>query len=292
MRWYAIAGVAALLTLAVLVGWIFVLQRGPTAMPADGFNIAVAEFRAMDQAGQPIKDPAAVERASSIAGFLGGQTDALSQVLSQKVNVWGPEHHINPIKPGDEARRAAALNADVLVYGDLRQTGDARWRLEPAFWLADEKAIQRAEELRGEHALGTPIDYLAGNTASEGELNHNLDVRLRALVKLLNGLSFYTWGNREGFKSAATAFQQAATDPGWGAVDDDTGQEVLYLFLGNARLKESQFLEEDPPARAALLDASKAAFDARCGVELRVCAFVQWPGRCAASDGAAVELRS
>ena len=44
----------------------------------------------MDQAGQPIKDPAAVERASSIAGFLSGQTDALSQVLSQKVNVWGP----------------------------------------------------------------------------------------------------------------------------------------------------------------------------------------------------------
>jgi tetratricopeptide (TPR) repeat protein len=261
LRWYAIAGVAAVLTLAVLVGWIVLQQRGPTAMPSDGFNIAVAEFRAVDQAGQPIKDPAAVERASSIAGFLGGQTDALSQVLSQKVNVWGPEHHINPIKPGDEVQRAAALNADVLVYGVLRQSGDVRWRLEPAFWLADEKAIQRAEELRGEHALGTPIDYLAGNTASEGELNRNLDVRLRALVKLLNGLSFYTWGNREGFKSAATAFQQAATDPGWGAVDDDTGQEVLYLFLGNARLKESQFLEEDPPARAALLQAGEAAFE-------------------------------
>ena len=260
LRWYAIAGVAALLTLAVLVSWIVFQQRGPTAMPSDGFNIAVAEFRAVDQAGQPIKNSAAVERASSITGFLGTQTDVLRQVLGKKVNVWGPDHHIGPVKPGEERQRAEALNADVLVCGVLRQTGEARWRLEPAFWLADE-AIHPAEELRGEHALGTPIEFRAGNIATEGELNQRLDVRLRALVKLLKGLSYYALGNREGFKSAAATFQEAADDPAWGAAADDTGQEVLYLFLGNARLKESQYLEEDPPARTARLDASKAAFE-------------------------------
>jgi hypothetical protein len=260
LRWYAIAGVAALLTLAILIGWIYLQQRGPTTMPADGFNIAVAEFRAVDRAGQPVKEPAAVERASSIAGFLGGQTDALADVLGQKVNLWGPEHRIGPVTPGEEKQRAEALGADVLVYGVLRQAGERNWRLEPAFWLAD-AAMRPAEELRGEHALGTPIDYLAGNTASEGELNKRLDVRLRALVNLVTGLSYYAWGTQEGFKKAAATFQEAAGDPGWGAAKDNTGQEVLYLFLGNALLKESQFLEDQPEERSDLLDAGKAAFE-------------------------------
>jgi hypothetical protein len=260
LRWYAIAGVAALLTLAVLVGWIVLQQRGPTAMPADGFNIAVAEFRAEDQAGQPIKDSAAVERASSIAGFLGTQTDVLRQVLGKKVNVWGPEHHLGPVKPGEEERRAEALKADVLVYGILRQTGEARWRLAPAFWLADE-AFHPAEELRGEHALGTPIDYRAGSTASEGDINRVMDVRLQALTTLLMGLSYYTGGSREDYQTAVATFQDAAADPEWGASANETGQEVLYLFLGNALLKESQFLEDDPPERAKMLADSRIAYE-------------------------------
>ncbi len=260
LRWYAVAGVAALVTLAVLIGWIFLQQRGPQVMPDGDFNIAVAELSAVDAAGRPVKNQAAAERARSIADFLSSQTDALGQVLGYKVNVWGPDHRIGPVAAGDEVARAAAINADVLVYGFLRQAGASDWRLEPAFYLKD-SAIRNASELAGEHALGTPLNYRVGSTASEGDVNRRLDVRLRALVKLLKGLSYYTVGDQAGYRSAAATFQEATSDPDWGAATDGTGQEVLYLFLGNAQLKESQFLEDDPPARAALLGAGQAAFE-------------------------------
>ncbi|MCB0253397.1 MAG: toll/interleukin-1 receptor domain-containing protein, partial [Anaerolineae bacterium] len=55
LRWYAVAGVAAVLTLSVLVGWIWQQSRCKPSMPGQQFNVAVADFLVVDANGQAIK---------------------------------------------------------------------------------------------------------------------------------------------------------------------------------------------------------------------------------------------
>ncbi len=260
LRWYAVAAVSAFLTLVLLAAWIFFQGRGPTAMPAGDFNIAVAAFQALDAAGRPLRSDAGVTRARSIAHFLEGQGDALGQIVGKAVHIWGPDQGVRPILPGEEAARARALQASVLLYGAVRQLTPERWQLEPAFYLTDE-AVRQADELRGEYALGTKIAYRPAAAASEKEVNQTMEARLLALGQILIGLSYYSEGSAAGYSKATAAFQRAAEDPAWGASPDASGQEVLFLFLGNAYTKQAFFSEDDAAERQRLLTASRNAYE-------------------------------
>ncbi len=258
LRLMGVVGVITLLTL-VLVAVFTLGQRGPTSMPEGGFNIAVAEFSAVDETGQPKTREDARELSSSVAGYLNTQADALQPVTRQKVTVWGPEQKVRPIASGEEGERADDLNADVLLYGTLRQQSEDIWLLEPAFYLTA-KAVGQANELLGEHALGTPIAYRPDNLASQRDANAILQARLQALVQILLGLSDFSLGTQEGYQQAATDFEDAATGTEWGEAEDDTGQEILHLFLGSAYLLQTNFLQDDPDALSKALRESQAAY--------------------------------
>jgi tetratricopeptide (TPR) repeat protein len=272
LRWMTLAGVAALLTLSLLAWWIYSQLRGPSIMPEGHFNIAVAEFDALDEAGAPASglkgEPGssdARELASSVASYLNSQAETLVPIIGREVAVWGPEKGLWPVAPDQEAERAGALHADVLVYGTLRKLAGDRWQLEPAFYLTDE-AVSRVDELRGEYALGMGIPYRPDSAASKRDASTALQARLKALVQILIGLSYFDYGTLEGYQQAAQAFEGAAQDPDWGAAEDGTGQEVLYLFLGSAYLKQTPFFKDASPDQTQLLQDSLSAF--RKAVEL------------------------
>jgi hypothetical protein len=139
--------------------------------------------------------------------------------------------------------------------GVIQRTGNDEWSIRPAFYLTDE-AIKRADELRGEYALGTPVSLNPDNRASQGTFNTIMRARIRALMQILKGLSHYEIGTTEDYEKAANIFQEAANDPEWGAAPEKSGQEVLYLFLG-----KSAVLLQDADERIELLENSKRAYD-------------------------------
>jgi len=257
--WMAVVGVAALLSLALLAVWMF-SQRPARTMPEGSFNIAVAQFGAKGETGQPASSGDARALANSVARYLNSQSGQLEPFLRQEVTIWGPEQKVRPVADGEAvADRATDLNADVLLYGDLRQQNRDIWQLEPAFYLSEE-VVSRADELQGEHALGIGIPYRPNSTAAIRDANTALQVRLKALVQMIVGLSYFTFGTQEGYQQAADVFQEVAADPEWGAAEDGTGQEIVYLFLGSAYQMQLPYTEDGSAAQSELLQESRAAY--------------------------------
>lgn len=237
----------------------------PSPLPRMGdgqFNIAVAEFTALDPAGRPLlANQVPAISAASIAHYLEGETETFREITGQRAAVWGPEQGIQPVAPGAEAARAAAHNAHVLLYGTLRARADGRFELAPAFFVAD-PSIAQANELLGEHALGTPLLFQPESTASMRDLNAGLERRLRALLQLLIGLSYFEQGTEAGYQQATQMFQEA-TRGEWGQAGDGTGQEILYLFLGSSYLQQLFYAEAHDAtqeARAGLLEKARDAY--------------------------------
>ncbi len=268
LRWFALTGIAAVLTL-LLVAWFVWSNRPPpppTVMPADTYNIAVTPFQAVDASGQVVELEEAEVRAESIAAFLRSQADAITQVTNQAVTVWGPKEGLAPVAEADAQTRMEALNADVLVYGVLRQIQGHEWTLEPRFLLRGlelESGPVQAAELQGSHALGRPITYTLDNPVGEGEVNEAIAVRLEALAHLLRGFVYLSQGSDQGYRRAIEAFQDA-TRTEWGSAADGSGQEVLYHFLGSAYIQYLYFAENQGrplEERRALLEDARAALD-------------------------------
>jgi hypothetical protein len=269
LRMSVIAAVLAFLTLVAVASTYYLQHRRPAYMPAGSFNIAVADFPAVAADGSPTNNPQARERARGIASYVAAQAGTISQAISRTVIVWGPDQGVgavqaaggtNPSQGGVAAQRAATLHADVLVYGRLKQVRDNQWQLEPELYLSQD-ALKRAEELAGEQAFGAPIAYRADQQASPTLLNAAMESRLKALARIIIGLSFFSFDSLDGYQQAASFFGAAAQDPAWGASSRPQGQEILYLFLGNAYLGQAPFLDSQPTARAGAIAQARAAYE-------------------------------
>ncbi len=268
VRWLAVVGVVAALTLA-LVAWLVWNQRPdpqPTAMPESTFNIAVAEFAARDAADSaPLAVADGRDRAQGVVAYLNDQKSTLTSALAQDVTIWGPNEGVGAISAADVPSRTEQLKADVLIYGTLWARPGQRWELEPHFYLAsagDQQATARASELHGRFALGKPISYAADSSVGPGDVNDALEARLEALVHLLRGLVRLSEQNEAGYRLAEESFL-AATQTQWGRGQGE-GQEILYHFLGNAYLQQASFAEQAGTPieqRRAILDKAYAAFD-------------------------------
>ncbi len=233
LRWFAMAGVAAVLTLVVLVGWI-VTQRQPrklTSMSGMGFNVAVAPFTVLDANGKYMKSNKGTEYAKEVTRFLQGEADALHNVITQTVTIQGPDELVIPaVTEVNAADVAKQLKARILLFGQIKQIKPGSWELTPSLYF-EEPAAALAPELGGIYGFGTPFSFgedMAGNSVFDSTWQE----RMHALAPILTGLSFYSQGSANMYEHAIYFFEQAKNTT-W-AKKEDGGQEILYFFLGNA----------------------------------------------------------
>jgi hypothetical protein len=266
LRWLAVVGAISALTLLLLLFLVWILRPDPppTTMPEGTFNIAVVPFDAIDVNGAPTQNSDSQTRAVSVVNYLRSQEESLTAALGQQPTIWGPDEGIPAILVANMEEEANRLNADVLIYGTLREGARQQWQLEPHFYLTEEtarKASATASELQGPFALGRPIVYTAGTFVGVGDVNVVLSARLEALIHLLRGLVYLFAQDARGYDLAERAFLDAtATD--WGQSEDE-GQEILYHFLGNAYLQQLYYAEtEEAPLdeRQQILESALTAF--------------------------------
>ncbi|MBI3957481.1 MAG: toll/interleukin-1 receptor domain-containing protein, partial [Chloroflexi bacterium] len=248
LGWFAVAGVASLLTLLLLAWWLWAQRPPPppTAMPENSYNIAFAPFAPLD-AGDSVAAAEGRGRADEIAVLLQGQSDDLSKLINRPVTVWGPANGVPPIVATEAESRTAQLNANLLVYGTIDRASDGNWQLQPLFYLSDRAAqsasAELAGELQGSHALGKAIRY-SPSPELQGDANAEIQRRMEALRRLVRGFLHYSQESADGYARALREFE-AATQTAWGQAEDDTGQEILHYFLGGAHLQQLIFAAQE-----------------------------------------------
>lgn len=246
-------GVLSVLTIATF------FQSAPPALTDGAFNIYVAEFGVVSGDGQQHSTTEARSLTIGVARMLADQAAMLKPVIGEIVQVWGVDR-LAPIVPfGEEEAYLKTLQApDMLVYGVLVEEANGTQWLQPKFYVADQ-AFGQATELAGEHALGTAIRVRKG-MAGTGELNATLQTRVATLMKMVNGLSHLSYSEQADYEKAGKIFQDLTQESPWAQADDQSGEEILYLFLGNAYLLQSYLIDDANPERNNLLANAHAAF--------------------------------
>lgn len=237
----------------------------PPSMPEGTFNVAVAEFNLVDAEGRSGANDEGRERASGIAAFLDNQLQGLTPVLGQRFLVWGPELTRVIVTEEDAATVAEELNAAVLIYGTVTELTDKDNEIAPKFYV-QETAFAMAEELAGQHALGQPIAYRADSFASVGDVNKTLEIRIEALARVLQGLSYLHHGDEESYQAATEVFHDVVDNSRWAVKADSTGQQILLLFLGNSYLHLANFAPYPSAERTLLLRQAEKQF--RLAIEM------------------------
>lgn len=273
--WFKVVGLLALMTfllVAAYVAWprlppgLRCALRPGARMPAsaNSFNVAVAAFGAeADPAGGSREEAAqqGLVRARDVANLVRSLSPEISAIVRKPVTVWGPDECVGAVALDQAADRLGDLDAQVLVYGTVRHVAGTEWKLSPLFALKNE-VVQLAPDLAGEHRLGRAVAYDAADEDDVGSvLADRITARAKAVVRLLRGLVFYAKRDQDGYAQAVAIFQEAADDPAWGSARENSGQEVLYLFLGDALMKQAIFAEGDATARIGLLERARGAFD-------------------------------
>ncbi len=210
----------------------------PVVIMTGDINIAVAEFGLLDQQGHSSASPTALALAQSVY-------TRLDQELRTPNAMGGPISFIFDVRPPSStgpitgtnareraqsaARLASAINADVIVYGNL-DSGSTRFI--PEFYISD-RSLLTAEELAGQYELGSPIDAgadITRNAPARAGLSNQLETRTRALAQFAIGLGYFVLDR---YDDAGRYFQAAESAKDW---DPRDGKEVLYLFLGSTDL--------------------------------------------------------
>jgi tetratricopeptide (TPR) repeat protein len=238
-----LAGLLGLITVAATLLGLYTdvlpFLRGPPPMTGD-FNVAVAEFAAMDEFGEGGDAAEAVALSDQVFRRLDDELAAQFSTEGFDIAVRAPED-TGPIQGETRDERAAQaavlaseIGADVILYGTLRST-DSGHEFQPEFYLTD-RTLQGAEELVGQYELGEAEPADPANPVVSRQLRETVLTRTQALAQFVIGLGYYAIGE---YDEARVRFLTAEATPEW---EDDDGKEILYLLLGNvsARLREYQ----------------------------------------------------
>ena len=261
--------------LAALLAFDVISLRPPDRMSGD-FNVAVAQFAVLDEAGRLVDDDAA--GGLRVAQRIGATLQA-EFADRPEVQVWfdSPEleadHNVTigvvaPPALGltEPAAAAETLNADVIIHGDVRPAGEAdaltlRFYLRPQF-EAD------FSQMVGFHEFTTRIPVFDPANPRE-EVWRELDPLANALAWVTQGLRLEILGEQA---AALAAFERAAEF----APDSD----VVHYFLGQEHFYSAQRAGSDE----AQLAAAETAFNeslrlnpenARAGIGLGSVRFVR-----------------
>lgn len=131
---------------------------------------------------------------------------------------------------------AERISADVIVYGVIIDQGKDS-QLIPEFYV-NYRGFNEAEEIIGQHSLGRALLVtLPFNTDQFVPVdNPPLAARTDALSQITIGLAFYSIDN---YDSAYEYFLKAEQVRGWLT---NAGKELIYLLLGNARIRQASKL--------------------------------------------------
>lgn len=228
---------------ATLLGlYTDVLPMLPSQRRMNGdLNIAVAAFTALDPDGAPRKSDAAEEWSDRVHALLQAELERQEHDLASAgtplpltIALWSPsrtgaiEGATAKARAERAADRAAAIDADVLVYGNLEIGSDVT-RLAPQLFISDRK-LKDAEELVDAFGFGAPIearDDVDRNPVAEAALRDRLVRRIPGFARFVVGLGYYSLLD---FPEALRHFK--AAEATW-RDEDASGKDILYLFLGN-----------------------------------------------------------
>lgn len=251
--------VRLVILLAMVLGGVSLGQvlsgpgNGPGAMTGN-FNIAVAEFGAVDANGRAVASPAADALAADVHERLRDELSGIAEEgFSVQLRSPGETGKLGGPTPLRRAAAAAELagrmKADVVVYGTLELSDPSGFR--PEFFVSATK-LPGAEELFGQYDLGSRVEVrgdISSNPVVQRDLREQVLGRARALAEFILGLSYLAVSQ----PGPALEHLEAARDaPGW---DERDGKEVLLVMLGHAA------------ARTGDLDKAKAAFDQALALE-------------------------
>lgn len=241
--------VAVLLAVIGVMGYLLLRPTHPDKMTAE-FNVAVAELAVVDQNGAPVSSPDGKNLADFIYQRLGTQFKELNL---EKLNyeLWPPDYtgHIEGRSAEERATAVAELadhiNADVIVYGVLTQSGD-RSQFTPEYFV-NYKGFAQSPELTGQHAMGSSLRVVLPFKLTElaDVENPALSARASALSLITIGLAYYSIDQ---FDHALDYFHQAEQIKGW---LNSAGKEIVYLLIGNAQLQIASKDKTTAPLAAA-----------------------------------------
>jgi tetratricopeptide (TPR) repeat protein len=219
------------------------------AILTEPFNIAIADFNE--------KRPDGTYVDSIDTGYLNDLIATMvieGSILPEDVEDIGIAAgypSITGIEDADRQQQAADIardyGAQVVVFGYIDASKAGNLSVVPQFYTG--QSLSGADELTGNEGFGAPIPLRGGLIDPQtGEVNapvqsafiRRFTPRLDALGKFLTGLSFF---HVQEYDSALAQMQLSLeTEGAWG---DDTGQEVVYLWIGT--LFNVARREEPPP---------------------------------------------
>ena len=262
-----VVGSAVLLVVAVLAAWQAFKSidlRSPDRM-SGLFNVAVAEFAVLDESGQRVESDGGRLVATHIGEALQAEfaTTSAMQVwfdspsLEEEHNVTIGVVGLPPLPATTPAEASAALNADVVIHGDIRPKGAAN-ALTLRFYLRQQYKADFAQMI-GFHEFTTDIPVFDPDNPRD-EAFDRLDPLVSGLAWLSEGLRQEILGDQE---EALAAFERAAESaPESDIIQYFLGQEQFYsaqraggdeaqLVAAEASFTESLRLNSDNP-RAAI----------------------------------------
>ncbi len=193
----------------------------PPPMPA-GFNVIVAGFGVQQADGTVIQS----READNVSDIIYAALSEMPEI-SHRLG-WREAGHILAADAGERRRQARALadqrNANVVIYG-IARLDNFYLEFTPEFYISAQFTALEPE-LSGSESFGTTISVLVDTVnVTVGE---EIQSRLAVIRSFLQGLALYLQGD---FTAAREAFEAAtAVQP--------RGMEVLYIFAGNAALRE------------------------------------------------------
>ncbi len=236
-----------LLVLAIVAALLAfdVISLRPADQMSGDFNIAVAEFAVLNESGELVKGDGGRRVAERLGATLQSEFAQRPEVqvwfdsptLEQEHNVTIGVVGLPPLRATPPAEASAALNADVVIHGDIRPAGNGnaltlRFYLRPQF-EAD------FSQMVGFHEFTARVPVFDPANPRE-EVWRELDPLSGALAWLIQGLRQEILGDQA---AALAAFEQAATL----APDSD----VVQYFLGQEHFYSAQRAGGDETQLAA-----------------------------------------
>jgi tetratricopeptide (TPR) repeat protein len=220
----------------------------PATMTGE-WNIVVSGFQPVGK--EAISSKTARRISEVFYNHFSGEVSALGDELGVAVQILGPSQSPNirgqiaEQREQQAAKMADRMKADVIIYGTIENAGDA-YLLKPEFFV-NTRNFQEAEEIVGQHQLGSDIRILGDEEQNPTQitLNRELSHRSQVLALISKGLAMLFTHQ---YEDALAMFQAANADQLW---EFNAGREVVYLFEGNAAGKADLL----PQAEQAFQDA-------------------------------------